>query len=498
VIFLNLAIGFQAIANRDLKGLAQAGMAFGRMMRGEFKADMVKNLQENFVALRDEFPDLFKDFSELGEEAEGSLERPVSAAQKLAAELAEVKKQLELQMTVLQKFESIQDTYQKGLATAANRYHEQIAKAEEGLTKGIQKAQQKASKAMLKLTEDATEKRADIAEDYETSRVKSIQEHHRDLAQEQRRFELTRMQNMRRFRVQERRLMAEGDVLAIMQLREDEDLRRKEEEEDNQLGKTTAQEQLKTEIQNMKEGMDKKLRDLDEDIAKRRANVQESYQQELNDLVQANQERKAEALASYQDQLEKLKVARGEQLQTLGKSYNEQGEMTEEAMSDIAQKIANLYGDQGVYDAIMTGWEERTRGVMSGLYEDTMAQLEDIASQIAFIEETGTVPTGAGADGDVSRRSRRGRTSRRRGMRQGGVGVVTGPALFEVEPGVKEIVAFAPIPQNTGHGRLDVGVSGNIGFPDAAASGASPAIVEAAVEQTLAEIGTAVKRLNKR
>ena len=98
--------------------------------------------------------------------------------------------------------------------------------------------------------------------------------------------------------------------------------------------------QLKWEIQNLKEGMDKRLRDLDEDIAKRRASIQESYQQELNDLVTSNQERKAEALASYQERLEDLRIARSEQLQELGKTYREEGKITEDAMSEIAQKVA--------------------------------------------------------------------------------------------------------------------------------------------------------------
>jgi hypothetical protein len=504
VLFGDLATGFNQLINRDFVGLAKTAASIGRRFKEEFRVeDFGENLKDNFVKLKQEFPDLFKSFDELmelSEAAEDALDRPASAADRLAAELAELQGQLEQQMGVLKKFEQIQDQYQRGQADALNRYNEKLADLEQDLAKSIAKAQEKASRAMIKLSEDATEKRADINKDYEASRVKAIQEHHRSMVQEQRRFELSRMQNLRRFRLQERRLMAEGDVLGLMQLREDEELRKKEEQEDRTESKRTAQEQLQWELQNMKEGMEEKLRDLDEDIAKRRASIQESYTQELEDLVQSNQERKAEATADYQKRLEELKNSRSQQLQELGKSYQEEGEITEEAMSEIAQKIADLYGDQGVYDAIMAGWDERTRGVMNELYADVMAQLEDIAQQMAYIEETGEVPPGGDGGGRRRRRSRgtRGRNRVPVGMRSGGVGVVTGPALFEVEPGVKEIVAFAPIPGGMQHGQLDVGVSGNIGFPDAAASGASPAIVEAAVEQTLAEIQHAVRRLAKR
>jgi hypothetical protein len=496
-LFEHLSLGFKSLINMDFKGLGQAAQGLARQIGGEFKTDFTQNLQTGLQELHERFPDLFKDFSELGDVAKVSLELAASEADKLAAALAETQKQLEQQIGVLQKFEAIQDQFQRGQADALNKYNEKLADLEQDLAKSMAKAQEKASDAMIQLTEDAAESRADIESDYEDSKLKALEEHHRDMEQEIRRFELTKEQNARRFQLNERRLMAEGDVLALMQLREDEELRKQEEEENFDESQRTAQEQLEWELKNLKEGMDEQLKDLDESIAERRASITESYDKEMMDLVAANQERSAEATAQYQKDLERLESSRSEQLQALGKSYQEEGEITEDAMSEIAQKIANLYGDQGIYDAIMAGWDERTRGVMNELYEDAMDQLDDIARQMAYIEETGEVP---GDDGSGSRRSRgtMAEAGGAYGMRQGGVGVVTGPALFEVEPGVKEIVAFAPVPSGMQHGQLDVGVSGNIGFPDAAASGASPAIVEAAVEQTLAEIQHAVKRLAKR
>ncbi len=72
-------------------------------------------------------------------------------------------------------------------------------------------------------------------------------------------------------------------------------------------------------------------------------------------------------------------------------------------------------------------------------------------------------------------------------MRHGGSGIVTGPAIFEVEPGVKEAYSFTPVPNTS---QLNVNMTG--GFNITGAEGASPGVVDEAVRRMVDSLEEAV------
>jgi hypothetical protein len=80
-------------------------------------------------------------------------------------------------------------------------------------------------------------------------------------------------------------------------------------------------------------------------------------------------------------------------------------------------------------------------------------------------------------------------------MRQGGTGVITGPALFEVEPGQREAFMFAPLP-SAPSGNLNVNMAG--GFNITGAEVAGRAATEAALDQMVDEFTDAVRKLSRR
>jgi len=80
-------------------------------------------------------------------------------------------------------------------------------------------------------------------------------------------------------------------------------------------------------------------------------------------------------------------------------------------------------------------------------------------------------------------------------MRQGGVGVVQGPAQFAVEPGQREAVMFAPLPTSS-RGSLDVNMGG--GFNISGAEVAGRVATEAALDSMVAEFSIAVRRMARR
>ena len=79
-------------------------------------------------------------------------------------------------------------------------------------------------------------------------------------------------------------------------------------------------------------------------------------------------------------------------------------------------------------------------------------------------------------------------------MRSGGMGVVTGPAAFQVEPGVTEFVAFAPVPRTAGN--IDVTMKG--GFDITGGDKAGADAVNAAINTMVDEFALAVQNLARR
>ena len=73
----------------------------------------------------------------------------------------------------------------------------------------------------------------------------------------------------------------------------------------------------------------------------------------------------------------------------------------------------------------------------------------------------------------------------------GGVGVVEGPALFEVEPGVREAFAFVPLPRSST--TMNVQVAGGIDLRGA--DNASPGTVDRAVDEMVLSLRIAAERV---
>lgn len=476
---------------------AEAGRAFDEIRDNSF--DLTGAFQENFDkmhrAATEWWPDVYKSYDELGDVAETSLERTNNAIDDHISKLNEMKAALEQQMEVLEQVENIERNYRKAVDKAGESYAKRVAKLEKGLAKAREKAAEKVTKSLADLEKDAAKSRAKVLEESRREEVQAQQELYRDMEQERRRFELSQLQGLRRFKLSEKRLQAAGDILGLIQLREDFDLQKKEAKENQDLSQQEQKDAAQQQLREQREDVQERLQELETEINERRADIQQGYKDELNELVKSNQERRAEALASYQEQLQDLKDNRNEQLEELGRSLQKEAEITEAGMKEIAEKIGEVFGDQGAADAIMEGWAERSTTAVSMAMQDIANQIAAVDAQLSALE-SGDVATDSTSE--LTRRGRRGsgvRRGRRRGMRSGGVGEVIGPALFEVEPGVKERVAFAPVGASA-RNQLDVNVAG--GFDVRGAEGASSGVVDAAVEQMLQDFSGAVRKLTKR
>jgi len=489
---------WQAVKTGDVQGIINGINAItraGNEMPG-FMEEFGGNFDKIHQASMELFPELYKDYSELGVVAETSLERATDALDENISKLMEQRMALEQQIAVLEQVENIERNYNKAVEDAGKSYAKRIAKLEKDLVKAREKAAKKMSKALADLEKSAGEQRSKIIEEGRREELEQQKQLYKDLEQERRRFELSQLQSLRRFKLSERRLQAEGDILGLIQLREDFDLQKKEAKENYDLSQKEQKESAEEQLKKQREDVQTRLKELDTEIQERRAEIQQGYQDELEQLVQSNQERKAEALASYQEQLQNLKDSRNEQLEELGRSLQKEAEITEEGMKEVAEKIGDVFGDQGAADSIMEGWMDRSSTAVAEAMADIRDQIASVEAEISALE------SGESSDADdlgreISRRGRRGsgRSGGRRGMRSGGVGEVVGPAMFEVEPGVKEMVAFAPS-GSSARNQLDVTVGG--GFDIRGAEGASAGVVDAAVDQVMLDFEAAIRKLTKR
>ena len=198
--------------------------------------------------------------------------------------------------------------------------------------------------------------------------------------------------------------------------------------------------------------------------------LMEKYKEALNEVITAEQKERLASIEAYNEkQKEILKVSLEEQAAALSATY---GPGTGIAYKFLA---AHLDDVKAAYDSVYT------------YVGDMMKSLSDATKTAQADSTSGT--------GDVRPGSRTGLVPQRQ-MRQGGMGVVRGPATFQVEPGQREAVMFAPLPTAGSNSALNVNMSG--GFNISGAEVAGRASTEAALDKMVEEFSIAVRRLGRR
>lgn len=481
---------------KGFKSLERPAGESGKNLGRVWAEGFMESLGQQYEEFQKMYPDLFKEYEEIGKAAEVGLEPATEAVNEQVAALQELQEQLQREAAVLRQVEGAYDNYTKGVARASEQYYKNLQDLESDYEKSRANAAQKLGKSLADLEKEASKQRDEIIRDANRRQVEDERQLYRQLEQERKRFELERLQSTRRFAQQEKWLMAEGDVLGLMQARENFQLQQQEAKENFQEQQKDARENFQEQQRIQQEELKRRLDELDASIRERRNELYTSYEEELEQLRQANEERKAELAASYQDQLRQLKEARDEQLAELGKAMRDDEKVTQEGMQKIAERLAEVFGDQGAGDALIRGWAERSSSAIGNALDAIQDRIEQLNAYIARAAEAGEAATQSVASRAPSSMVGIGAMISQRahahGMRTGGVGVVTGPRLFEVEPGVKEMVAFAPVRSST----VNVNVGGGIDVRGA--EGASPGVVDNAVEMIFDEMRTAIRRLAKR
>jgi hypothetical protein len=345
----------------------------------------------------------------------------------------------------------------------------------------------------------------------------------RELQRAQERFNLSRLQSERRFSLSERRLRAEGDILAIQQLREDRELERKEEAENFGLSQKDRVRSAEDQQREQSKDLDSRVNELKSNLEEQRSELLKSFDEQLAEQQQAQAEAQARQQKGFEEQAAERAIAlareeedrkialereefdrrasQARQLEDLGRSLAEQKDVTEQGVTAIAGEIEKVFGMEGVADNIFSGFSERTKSEFNDLIadvEDSFKKLEDRKIDTPLVALTGA-PNIPKTDelplflpGFDNQRS----------FGDGGVvpGPIGSPQIIEAHAGEtvlpthqRSFVMAAPvIPSQI----LEVAMSG--GFNITGDGQADEAILRAAVSEMTETFGIAVRRVARR
>jgi biotin operon repressor len=491
---IGMAKGFDLVVKLQFEAAGEAFAAAQTARKEAYDTTFIENMTAKAKEYVERFPDLFKSYDELRATAEEDLNLVTDATEETTAATEEQIKALQRQIQLVKQAESIQERFGKGMIKAREEYGRTLAELDQKLIDDRAALEAKSIAELAKLEATGIKERAQILADGAKETAQAEKEFNRDQAQARRRFQMDQFQSERRFKLEEERLRASGDILGLKRLREDYELQKQEAKEGFDEQQRTAREAYQAQQQAQEEAMQQRLKELDVSLAERRQEVMNSYDEELDQLIKAHAEQQAAAKTAYDERLASLVKAREEELYELGRSLALQGEMTQDSVDEIGGILGELFGDDGLGAQLVRGFSE---AALDSFGEAIQGMIDDLASLQEGMEqaesgEAVTASTGSRGRG-LTRPSGRSRRGRRTGMRAGGVGVVEGPAAFEVEPGVREAFAFVPLPRT--RSTMNVQVAGGIDLRGA--DNASPGTVDRAVDEMVLALKVAAERLAK-
>ncbi len=343
------------------------------------------------------------------------------------------------------------------------------------LLKDIQSAQTKLNEARLSGNDDRLREQAKL---------------HRDLRQAQDRFNLSQAQSERRFQLSDRRLRAEGDILALQELRENRGLEKLEDKENFELQrdqqKDDGKEQQKERDRQRREtvqALERDLADLQNSFGEQQAAFLADQDEEFRLLLAKQQEQRDAQQLAFREQAEDRRINQARQLEDLGRSLADQESLTEQGAKNIAAQLELVFGRSGVADTIFQGFSARTESEFRDLF-DTVSNI------------TRSIPLGLGRGRGSSPRGTGGSIDRPLQFQEGGVvpGPVGAPQPAIVHGGETVIPAShtmaAPVIPSQ---NVNVSMSG--GFNITGGEQAGEASVQMALDEMTQSFEIAVRRI---
>jgi hypothetical protein len=376
---------------------------------------------ETMLTYRDAFEETFP---EIEEEAEDSWEKIADAVSSAMQRIED------MQVAHGRRLSDLADDYAVRQARSWAKYEKAVAKEiDRGLDR-IAKLEASYNKRRAKTIADYQKRIARAEADASEARVKAQEDYDRRERQARERYQLDMLQSERRYQFERNRLVAEGDTLAIEELDARYKLEQEEAAENEALRQKQSREGQAEQIREAGEAAREQVDELRQQLAETLAEQEANYLEQIEGQRQANQDRLAEIHISYAEQqrladedyqmsIEKANLNYQRQQEDLGRNLARQEEMQELGAGEVATLLERYYGEDGVADRIMEGWHERENARI----------LVTAALMTQMGEWKPLLPGGIPMPGQQV------------GMQMGGI--LQGPAMAYVEPGVTE--AFVPL-----------------------------------------------------
>jgi hypothetical protein len=358
--FAFLGAGFTGIGTIARAVFGELGIAvsrLGQLIKGEISFAEFREPLREFSDILDEAGvaaiDRFKEIASTIEGVSFDEEKLVAPIEAQSDALDQAEQSLEAYQSALQQAEQLQLSFARAAEDAAiklARANEDVARKQAKSVADLEERQKKDRSKLLKdqqkqLDKFEKDRQKQIAK-AESDIVKARKEAsdkrkedqrklQRELQRAQERFNLSRLQSERRFSLSERRLRAEGDILAIQQLREDRELERKEEAENFGLSQKDRVQSAEEQQREQAKDLQSRVSELKSNLEDQRAELLKSFDEQFAAQQQAQAEAKAqqqqrfaeeaaERQIALQREEEDRRLSQQRQLEDLGRSLADQ------------------------------------------------------------------------------------------------------------------------------------------------------------------------------
>lgn len=415
------AVGTASIVSSAWERVGTTFSNLGRIIKGE----PIKAIQ-SFDSILDEAAIKAADqFKSVASTIAGvSFDEPTKSAMEFEQEIEQATVSLKGYEQALKQAENLQLSFARSAEDAALK----LARANEDIARKqgrqVNKLEEKQAKDRSKILDDQikelenfdkdSKKEVDKAEKdiskerqkAAESRLKAQKKLQDRLRQQEDRFRLSQIQGERRFQLADRRLRAEGDILALQELREDRALTLQEEKENFGQQQKETSKSGKEQIKEQEKVSNDRVNEIKERIESERAELLAGFDAELADFQQQQIEERANLQARFAEQAEdrKIALARQEedrrisqtrQLEDLGRSLAEQEGVTKEGSEKVALALEGVFGIDGSASQIMTGFTAKTESEFRDLFENLNEIVTD-EGEILDLSNVGLPPTRPG------------------------------------------------------------------------------------------------------
>ncbi len=389
-----------------------------------------------------------------------------------------------------------------------NRLQEKQSKDREKILDDQIKERENFEKDGLKEVANAEKEVAKERAKADESRLKSQKKLQDKLRQQEDRFNLSQLQGSRRFALAERRLRAEGDILALQELREDRELTLQEEKENFNQQQNQTNKSGKEQINEQEKVSNDRINEVKDRIEQERAELLAGFDAELSDFQQQQIAERANLQARFAEQAEDRKIAlerqeedrrisQARQLEDLGRSLAEQEGVTKEGSEKVALALEEVFGIDGTASNIMSGFTAKTESEFRDLF-DNLNEIVTSEGDILDLSNVGLPSAGPGRN----RRSSAGLPSFEHGGEVGGPGPIGSPQLVVAHKGERFLGAnqsqqdFAMTAPVTPAQVVDVNMSG--GFNITGDGQGNEEVIQAATVEMVENFRIAIDRLARR